>query len=163
MGGDIQVHVYLKHGIVVHKNKVIGLVYLGPLMRVLTQRMVLTVDDRSLYALNLPPHLNKTWAKFNENSAIGILYLDPNPDSMDLLNDIAKVLIHDFSPRARRYPSITKNLSFTFYGKVDASKLIGLNDLVAWDGIGINMGREKNVPTLDDVARAIIKKLGVET
>ena len=155
MGGEIQIHTYMKHGIVVHKNRVIGLIYLGPLMRVLSQRLVLTVDDKSLYALNLPPYLNKTWAKLNENSAIGILYLDPDPASMNLLNDIAKVLIHNYTPKAKRYPLISRNLNFTFYGKTDAYKLISLNDLITWGGI-------PSAPDLSDVARAIIKKLGVE-
>lgn len=162
MSGDIQIHTYMKHGIVVYKNKVVGLVYLGPLMKVLSKRSVRTVEDKRLYAINMPPHLNETWARLTEGSALGVVYLDLNPTSMDLMNNIAKALVHDFSPRARRYPSIFRELNFTFYSKSTAYKLRQLSDLVVWRGITTEVQGRQVAPTLDDVARMIMRKLGTE-
>ena len=162
MSGDVQVHVYLKHGIVVYRNRVVGLVYLGPLMKALSNRSVKVVKDRRLYVLNLPPHLNETWARLTEGSALGVVYLDPSPAMMDLMNNIAKALVHDFSPRARRYPSIFFDLSFKLYNKSTANNLVQLNDFVAWRGITTVVQGRQVAPTLDDIAKMIMRKLGTE-
>ena len=162
MSGDIQVHVYLKHGIVVYRNKVIGLVYLGPLVKTLNKRLVPSVQDKRLYTIPLPPHLNDTWAKLNEGSALSVLYLDPRPDMMDLMNDVAKVLAHDLTPGTKRYPSVIEDLAFSFYSKSTAYRLAQLNDLVVWGGFYITSRGSREAPILDAVARRIMRKLGAE-